>query len=450
MESAERRPRLNGRRVRSVYLITYSKANVEIIASRESFAVVVLDSFQNADPTSKTRVAQWVCSQERHQNGEIHYHMAVKLDRNRRWLTVRNYADKKHGVKLNFSSTHANYFSAWKYTTKDDKEYFESEGHPDLKNAPQTQEASRARIAEIGGNEKRGKKRKRERHPRLTIYEVSQVAVQKGIKSRLELLSLANQQKKEGKTDLAEFIANRGYKAVEEALRVGWEMEKAPAKLERNQKTRMEILQEFLQEECVSTCNKKWLTIAKDILQRNSIPEADFTEAVRNLLVKGRGKYRNTLLKGPANCGKTFILNPLNSIFHTFSNPATTSFAWVGAQDCEVIFPNDFRWSDKIIPWHDLLLLLEGQTVHLPAPKSHYAEDIVFERDVPIFCTGKDELVYIRGGVADSRETEMMQVRWKVVSFNAQIPSTEQVDILPCPRCFAEFICGREGSVAAN
>ncbi|XP_068753262.1 D-inositol 3-phosphate glycosyltransferase-like [Montipora capricornis] len=171
----------------------------------------------------------------------------------------------------------------------------------------------------------------------------TEVAVQKGIKSRLELLSLANQQKKEGKTDLAEFIANRGYKAVEEALRVGWEMEEAPAKLERNQKTRMEILQEFLQEECVSTFNKKWLTITKDILQRNSIPEADFTEAVRNLLVNGRGKYRNILLKGPANCGKTFILNPLNSIFHTFSNPATTSFAWVGAQDCEVIFLNDFR-----------------------------------------------------------------------------------------------------------
>ena len=86
---------------------------------------------------------------------------------------------------------------------------------------------------------KHGKKRKRERQPWLTIYEVSQVAGQKGIKSRLELLSLANQQKKEGKTDLAKFIANRGYKAVEEALWVGWEMEEAPAKLERNQKTRM-------------------------------------------------------------------------------------------------------------------------------------------------------------------------------------------------------------------
>ena len=98
------------------------------------------------------------------------------------------------------------------------------------------------------------------------------MAVQKGIKSRLELLSLANQEKKEGKTDLAEFIANRGYKAVEEALRVGWEMEEAPAKLERNQKTRMEILEEFLQEQCVSTCNKKWLTIAKDCLAHRPLP----------------------------------------------------------------------------------------------------------------------------------------------------------------------------------
>ena len=53
MERTESWPRLNGRRVRSVYLITYGKANVEIIASRESFAVVVLDSFQNADSTSK-------------------------------------------------------------------------------------------------------------------------------------------------------------------------------------------------------------------------------------------------------------------------------------------------------------------------------------------------------------------------------------------------------------
>ena len=92
------------------------------------------------------------------------------------------------------------------------------------------------------------------------------------------------------------------------------------------------------------------------------------------LLEKGRGKYRNILLTGPANCGKTFILNPLNVGYKTFSNPASTSFAWIGVENCEILFLNDFRWSIQILAWHDMLLLLEGQTVHLPAPKSHYAQ----------------------------------------------------------------------------
>ena len=65
----------------------------------------------------------------------------------------------------------------------------------------------------------------------MSVYDVSQITVSKGIKTRLKLLALANVQKKSGKTDLAEFVANRGYKAVEDALKVGWEMEEAPREL---------------------------------------------------------------------------------------------------------------------------------------------------------------------------------------------------------------------------
>ena len=42
-----------------------------------------------------------------------------------------------------------------------------------------------------------------------------------------------------------------------------------------------------------------------------------------------------------------------------------------------------------IIPWHDLLLMLEGDVVHLPAPKTHCSTDICLQRDTPIFATGK-------------------------------------------------------------
>ena len=61
--------------------------------------------------------------------------------------------------------------------------------------------------------------------------------------------------------------------------------------------------------------------MAKEVLARNSIVRDDFAEAVGLLLDKGRGKYLNVYLKGPCNCGKTFLLNPLNTIYKTFSNP---------------------------------------------------------------------------------------------------------------------------------
>lgn len=158
--------------------------------------------------------------------------------------------------------------------------------------------------------------------------------------------------------------------------------------------------------------------MAESVLANNGVTCRSFASAVKDLLDKGRGKYRNIMITGPANCGKTFLLNPLNEVYRTFTNPATTSFAWVGAEIAEVIFLNDFRWSPQVLPWHNMLLLLEGQTVHLPAPKSHFAKDIIFDNDTPIFCTGKQEIILVKGGNIDERESEMMRVRWHVFRFN--------------------------------
>ena len=136
---------LSRRQVRSVYLITYSRANSELVDSRNSFVRVVLDSFANADCKIANEVLQCACCEERHKDGGIHYHIF---------------------------------------------------------------------------------------------------------------------QKKSGKTDLPEFIANRGFIAVEDALKIGWELEQAPHDLERLSKTRMEILKGFLDTECATGCDKKWLDTA--------------------------------------------------------------------------------------------------------------------------------------------------------------------------------------------
>ena len=139
-------------------------------------------------------------------------------------------------------------------------------------------------------------------------------------------------------------------------------------------------------------------------------------------------------------CGKTFILQPLCVMYKCFLNPASTTFAWVGAETAEVILLNDFRWSKQIIPWHDLLQMLEGQPVHLSAPKTHYAKDLVLDKDTPIFCTSSTRIRYVSQGAINERETEMMEVRWKVFSFYKQIPEGRQREITPCGTCFAHLI----------
>lgn len=111
---------------------------------------------------------------------------------------------------------------------------------------------------------------------------------------------------------------------MEEALSVSFELENAELDLAHSKLTRVEILYKELGNACVEGSNGKWLRMAEQVLGRNSIDRLDLSEGVQNLLQEGHGKYRNMLLKGVANCGKTFLLNPLNVVFKTFSNPAMT------------------------------------------------------------------------------------------------------------------------------
>ena len=87
-----------------------------------------------------------------------------------------------------------------------------------------------------------------------------------------------------------------------------------------------------------------------------------------------------------------------------------------------------------------MLLLLEGQLVHLPAPKSHFSQDMVLNGTTPVFCTSKHELIFIKGGQVEEKETEMMAVRWRHFLFRAQIPQQEQRELPACGHCFANFI----------
>ena len=121
-------------------------------------------------------------------------------------------------------------------------------------------------------------------------------------------------------------------------------------------------------------------------------------------------------------------------------NPATGSFAWLGIEEGEVIILNDFRWSEKIISWQDFLKLLEGDTVHIPTPKTHFEKDIIFSKDTPIFCTAAEEFQYYCRGKYQKVESEMMEVRWETFHIFYQLSREQSIDIAPCGKCFADLI----------
>ena len=150
-----------------------------------------------------------------------------------------------------------------------------------------------------------------------------------------------------------------------------------------------------------------WLRIAKEILCNNKINAYVFAEAICTLLELGQGENRNILLVGPAQCGKAFLLNPVTEVYDTFLNPSSSKYAFVEAENKQLIFLNDLRRSQEINPWQELLNLLQGQSVRLVAPKTYYAKDILITDDGPIFSTSITPIMFAWNGVNVKRENAM-------------------------------------------
>ena len=66
-------------------------------------------------------------------------------------------------------------------------------------------------------------------------------------------------------------------------------MEDAVGKVARSNVTRIEIIRESIQAECVENCNGVWSRIADQVLRNNKLHPLVFLEALRTLKIKGWG-----------------------------------------------------------------------------------------------------------------------------------------------------------------
>ena len=128
---------------------------------------------------------------------------------------------------------------------------------------------------------------------------------------------------------------------------------------------------------------------------------------------------------------------------NTFANPTKSTFNLVGASDADIILLNDFRYdpSNEVIQWSDLLNILDGSKLHVAAPKTSHAKDIVWAEKQPIFATGPDRIRRFHKGtnVINSPETSQMDARWVYLHLTHPIPLIDN-EIIACGKCFAQLI----------
>ena len=428
------------------YLLTYSQANLEKVPDCTSFTDIILNAFSQG--TSTSQVEQWATCIENHADGGKHYHMIMKLSKPRRWKPVFEQIRRSESIVVNFSSKNIGYLAGYRYVCKNKafESVMHSRDHPNLCDA-------RSPIGKMGFQKfAKNAKLRRSQNPsvphssqpkrkRLGNSEIAKFIVENDLRKESQLLAFAKRRQADGLPDVYDFVLNKTPKALSDLMETTWKLHHAPVVANREKMDRMQIIMAQLDQPCISGCDGLWMESAWEVLSNNEINIYAFADAMRQCLKNGRKKFNNIMLTGPTNCGKSFLLNPLELIFKCFMNPAAGKYAWVGLDQCEVAYLNDFRWSEELIKWNDFLLLLEGQTVHLPRPKNQFATDLEIEREntIPFFSTSKSPVEFIgRYNSRDDRETEMMNSRWRIFKLTKQI--MEIKDIPPCPHCFSVMV----------
>ena len=170
---------------RSIYLMAYSQADLIKFPTRKSFTDVITEAFSNG----QAQIKQWICSIENHKDRGKHYQLAIKLDRVRRWLSIRNYLEKNNEIQMNFSERHSNYLDAWSYVRTEDTEFLQSKIHPDLSSGyiPHTKAATDKK-KECGSGHS-GRKRS------FDVVDLSDVILAKKIKNKSQLLKFVYEQR---------------------------------------------------------------------------------------------------------------------------------------------------------------------------------------------------------------------------------------------------------------
>jgi hypothetical protein len=404
----------------------------------------------------------------------LHFHVALKLSAQSRFLPLKLALRQRGGFATHWSTTHSLFWSAVRYghTASLRKpavdasplvwtqsgaglNLFEESQEPWNANAVKRR---REQAAAAADGQKDGKKTK------FTKMDFSAVIIAKGILTPAGFLSYVQQH---GTTEMQAF-ASRAQRRLRDYIEDAWEWNNAQSKAAQEEQSDWSLLSALADRRCQCPGPCQWSAAARAFFQRNasSINEQELAACTAKVIKEGPSKTaRVPLLVGPTNAGKSTVFDPVDEVFgaeqvfHTPALGASMALANLVTKPKRFIYLDDFRPVEfaavaakpvATIPVVTFLKLLGGQHLEVAVSQSFNNGHVDFRWTRGVVITAKAEGLWERQGCVSHEDLRHMQSRVHQFTAAAQLPQDSLRHVSPCPSSFARWLITASQDAAAR
>ena len=459
----------DGRKVKRVYLVTFSHPTLPGLRSpgefaREGIRDVVLQAVEGTQGPRCTplRLQYLAVFQEKHGNGEVHYHVALLADRSFRFNALKQHLLAHSSLATHWSTSHDHYAScvAYGFIPSPKKPSADLDPEPLLWAMygvvhPPLDQASRAPVTAKAIQQRREHLRKERaeagKTEKFKAMDLWPIVIRENICPDTpgcadKVVAYATRC---GGPAMVEFcFAN--YPKLDELVARSWRMQHIDEHVAVQEKPRMNFVEEACRQPC--SCAGRWAAAASQLFALNGLSEQEWRQAVVQALTHGRSKGSLVCHVGKeGDEGKSFLLQPLYTVFGkdlVFTAPPKNAFPLLGLPAARLALLDDWRFNEDIVSYPTQLLWFEGKDFVIARPQNQYGGHLRYSKDDPVFLTTLEaDLMAVHRGTLEG-DRDMMLKRLNIFRFHERLDNPDRT-IPSCAPCFSKFLLHPQSSLSA-
>jgi hypothetical protein len=460
-----------------VFLVTFARVLAQTLAaaphlrdvgalSRQEVCDAVRDSLENPDTNSRggrPRSAAGPVAQkqltvkERHADGTSHFHVAVRLSGQLRFLAAKRTLVNRYGLASHWSSSHTQWCSAVRYLVYTSDKKHEVDADRVCWSLPGFEfdsfEDAQEHFMAKAWNQRREKKAveapaKKERET-FTKLDFNALVESKSLRSKKRVLEYVQDH---GTAAMQAFCA-KNQRRMQEYLEDAKEWTEARAASQFEKKTDWQVLLEAADASCPQGVDCKYAEAARTffVAHQASFSGTRLAVALRDIIMRGPSKdTRVPFLIGATNTGKSTVVESFDALYgeeNVFHLPAESDNKggalreWL--QDKRFVFWDEFEpvpfISKGVMPKSQFLKAFNGQifTIQMNQRTNDGNKTFRWNRGA-VFTAKSKELWSLKPGVT---EEDVSHIQSRVDLFHCTGKIRKRPGGIPqCRCCLARWI----------